>query len=956
MGESRDERFEAGSANDDQDIARVAFRKFFHISHSFKMALVQLWDLTIISSYLRNVTLGKGMSQREIHRTTGIDRKTIRRYAQSYSFMAFQEAEHSKSSTEQGVATGIGPPSAQSPPPRPPVQEHNLPKQVCSACEAHREWIEEQLRLGRNGMAIYQDLVELFAFTHRYNSVKRFVRKLKKKDPQQYDRLEFLMGEEAQVDYGQGAPTLHSNGKYLRPRLFIMTLKYSGRAFRKTVWKSSQETWCKLHEEAFRYFGGCPQYVTLDNLKEGVIKPDIYEPDLNPLYAAMLEHYSVVADPARVSDSDRKGTVENAVKHTQNTALKGRKFDSIEAQNEWLMHWESRWASQRIHGRAKRQVEVMFQEEKPYLMELPLMPFRYFQQETRTVYDDGTIQVGKSYYAASPARLGTEVTVRIFDEEIQILDPRRMEVVRRHPKSKRAGSLMMDPRDRIFNPSRETDRLLSQAEAIGPHTFGLCEKWFNEEGRSGQRRMYGLVNLVRHYPACYVEKAAELAKDNGLRSSKALRRMVESMAAEAQERKAEQSDDLTQDHPLIRSGEDYAAFWDQHAAHADSPVGPVHKKIISSRFAIVSREDLPQIWQKASWLKVIEVFGLIVDNKRRSRDDEIWLKSPFTLEVQASLHLSLSANIYKDFSSGKGGGIMQFCREMLRRQGLEMTMFEVARWMVAEGISTSSPQTLSVRDGQPQPRAVGGPAVLNHTNRAIEVDLRPYLRPDHPEWGRRGISAVTCRYLGCGFLPHRAKEKGASPLNSRMVFQVRGVLENGHDLQPVILSHSGRALSREQEDSDGKYWSYPFRKGLEIYNQDKLLLDEEARHQANTLGLVLVEGFFDVAKLVEAGCRNVGALMGSHISVEQIERLEWMRSRTGFPRIVLFLDRDLPGREGAMQAGERLRCHNFEVSVFDWDRSMSWNGQGPEPIPSFIQDPADMSVEQLQSLRKQGII
>ncbi len=96
-----------------------------------------------------------------------------------------------------------------------------------------------------------------------------------------------------------------------------MTLKYSGRAFRKVVWKSSQETWSRLHEEAFRYFGGCTQYVTLDNLKEGVIKPDIYDPELNSLYAAVLEHYNVVADPARVADPNRKGTVENAVKHTQ---------------------------------------------------------------------------------------------------------------------------------------------------------------------------------------------------------------------------------------------------------------------------------------------------------------------------------------------------------------------------------------------------------------------------------------------------------------------------------------------------------------------------------------------------------------------------------------------------------------------------------------------------------------
>jgi transposase/5S rRNA maturation endonuclease (ribonuclease M5) len=904
--------------------------------------------------------LDKGVSQREINRKTGIDRKTIRRYGRFYHLVPSTEDDHSKSPTGEGVATGSGVQFGQNPPPRPPAPVENLPKHARSACEPHREWIEEQLRLGRNAMAIYQDLVERFGFTHRYNSVKRFVRRLRGKDPQQYDRLEFLPGEEAQVDYGKGAATHHASGRYRRPRLFIMALKYSGRAFRKVVWKSSKETWSRLHEEAFRYFGGCPQYVTLDNLKEGVIKPDIYDPDLNPLYAAVLEHYGVTADPARVGDSDRKGTVENAVKHTQDTALKGHKFESIEAQNDWLRHWEERWAALRIHGRAKRQVEEMFQEEKPYLAALPLWPFRYFQEGKRTVYDDGTIQVGKSYYAASPAPLYSDVVVRIYDEEIEILDPRRMEVIRRHPKSNRPGSLMMAPGDRIFNPSRETDRLLSQAEIIGPHTFSLCEKWFNEEGRSGQRRMYGLINLVRHYPARHVEKAAELAKGNGLKSSKALRRMVESMAAEADERKAEQSG-LTQEHPLIRSGEDYGAFWDQHAAEGAPPAEPVPKNIISSGSEIITREQLPQIWQQASWLRVIEVFDLSVENKRRRRDDEIWLKSPFTQEEKASMHVSLSENIFKDFSSGRGGGIMQFCREMLRGQGREMTMFEVAQWMVAEGISTvnnpASP-TLSGQQNQRveqrQPKA--GPTFSKNTNSAIEIDLRRYLRPDHPELHRRGISASTCRYLGCGFLPQRARGKAASPLNSRLVFQIRGVKENGHNLQPVILSHTGRALSREQEDSDGKYWSYPFRKGWEIYNQDQLLLDEEAWRQANKFGLILVEGFFDVAKLVEADCRNVGALMGSAISAEQIERLAWIRTRVRFPHILLFLDRDQAGRDGVRQAQERLRHHNLAVTVFDWDQKVFCNGQVAELIPDSIQDPADMSVEQLHRLRRQGVI
>ena len=140
-------------------------------------------------------------------------------------------------------------------------------------------------------------------------------------------------------------------GKYKRPYLFVMTLKYSGKSFRKVVWKTSQEVWAGLHEEAFRALGGSTSYVVLDNLKEGVIRPDIYAPELNVVYAAMLSHYSAVADPCRVGDPDRKGAVEKAIQHTRSTALKGRRFDSIVAQNAWLAHWEERWAAPRFHGR-----------------------------------------------------------------------------------------------------------------------------------------------------------------------------------------------------------------------------------------------------------------------------------------------------------------------------------------------------------------------------------------------------------------------------------------------------------------------------------------------------------------------------------------------------------------------------------------------------------------------------
>jgi transposase len=122
------------------------------------------------------------------------------------------------------------------------------------------------------------------------------------REPERFDELESQPAEEYQVDFGMGALTLAANGKYRRPYLFVMSLKYSGKAFRKVVWKADQQSWARLHEEAFHALGGVCAYVVLDNLKQGVIRPDLYEPQLNPVYAAMLAHYGAVADVCRVGD------------------------------------------------------------------------------------------------------------------------------------------------------------------------------------------------------------------------------------------------------------------------------------------------------------------------------------------------------------------------------------------------------------------------------------------------------------------------------------------------------------------------------------------------------------------------------------------------------------------------------------------------------------------------------
>ncbi len=147
-----------------------------------------------------------GASQREIERVTGIDRKTIRAYQRK--FTAEADANSPRVAAD---------PTEQIPPARPPTAR----AATVSSCEPHRAFIESQLRLRRNATAIYQDLVDAHGFTGAYNAVKRFVARVRHREPEQFDRLSFSPGEEMQVDYGEGALTrVPGTERYRRPRLF----------------------------------------------------------------------------------------------------------------------------------------------------------------------------------------------------------------------------------------------------------------------------------------------------------------------------------------------------------------------------------------------------------------------------------------------------------------------------------------------------------------------------------------------------------------------------------------------------------------------------------------------------------------------------------------------------------------------------------------------------------------
>jgi transposase len=487
------------------------------------------------------LALGRlGWPLRRIEQATGVRRETASAYLKAAG-IAIRGPRRRRppnpaspvSTDPANPASGVStdpaalPPGLGDPSPWPPPASR---APTASACEPYRELIELALGRGRNAMAIWQDLVDDHGFSARYASVRRFVRKLQGQRPAEaHPVIVTAPGEEGQVDYGGDGPMVRHPGtrKYRRARLFVFTLGYSRKAVRLLTFTSSAQRWAELHEETFRRLGGAPATVVLDNLKEGVLTPDIYDPILNPLFRDVLTHYGTVALPCRVHHANRKGKVESAVGHAQATPLKGLRFESLEEAQAYLDRWETRWADTRIHGTTKRQVAAMFAEEQPHLRPLPLEPFRYYRYGTRTVHLDGCVEVAAAYYGAPPGWIGREVAVQWDEHHVRLLDPTTGALLREHRRQADRGRHAIHPEDRPKRTPPTTLTLLAQAARAGRQIGTLCEAIHRRDGEPGVRRILGVLSLVKKHGPAVVEAACAAALELGVADYRFVRRYLE---------------------------------------------------------------------------------------------------------------------------------------------------------------------------------------------------------------------------------------------------------------------------------------------------------------------------------------------------------------------------------------------------------------------------------------------
>lgn len=436
-----------------------------------------------------------------------------------------------------------------------------------SVCEPLREAILAKLTQGLSAVRIHQDLTREQGAAISYHSVRRFVRRLEHGRPLPFRRMECEPGEQAQADFGCGAPILvpaDPNDPDAQPRrrrrthVFRIVLSHSRKGYSEAVFRQTTDDVIACLENAFRYFGGVPRTLVIDNLKAAVTKADWFDPELNPKIEAFCRHYGTVMLPTRPRMPRHKGKIERGIDYVQENGLKGRgPFKSLEDQNRHLREWEQTVADTRIHGTTRQQIAAVFEQiEKPALLPLPIERFPCFQEAPRIVQRDGHVAVARAFYSAPPEYVGHQVWVRWDSHLVRLFNRQKVQIAvhaRREPGrfSTQNGHIVTE---KIAPVERGAAWLLERARTIGPQSGRWAEAMLAQRGVEGLRVLNGLIRLAQRHPATRIEDACRVAHSHAAYRLRDVRRLIDRREAAPQEQL-----EFLDRHPIIRDLSAYDA-------------------------------------------------------------------------------------------------------------------------------------------------------------------------------------------------------------------------------------------------------------------------------------------------------------------------------------------------------------------------------------------------------------
>lgn len=331
-------------------------------------------------------------------------------------------------------------------------------------------------------------------------------------------RPEVPAGEEAQVDYGfLGSWADPVSGAVRRVWAFVMVMACSRHMFVRPVLRMDQAGWVTAHLEAFAFFGGVARRLVSDNLKTGVIKPDLYDPKLNRAYAEMAEHYGVLIDPARALKPKDKPRVEREMPYVRDSMWRGRTWAGIGDMQTGAIRWCTQVAGVRSHRSLEgaSPISVFEAVEAPALGGLPAERFELASWSSPKVGPDCHVKVGRALYSVPWRHIGVRVDARETDRVVEVFVGTAL--VKTHPRIEKGRQTDWDdyPPEKVAFFMRTPVWCRHKATELGIHVGVVVADLLTDGALHHLRAAQGIIGLADKHGAGRLDLACARAIEVG---------------------------------------------------------------------------------------------------------------------------------------------------------------------------------------------------------------------------------------------------------------------------------------------------------------------------------------------------------------------------------------------------------------------------------------------------------
>ena len=349
-------------------------------------------------------------------------------------------------------------------------------------------------------------------------------------------RLSHKGGEKVFVDYaGQTVPIIDPHtGEIRRAQIFIGVLGASNYTYAEAHWSQDLPNWTAAHVRMFAFFGGVPEIVVPDNLKAGVKHPCRYEPDLNPTYQDLAQHYGTAVIPARVRKPKDKAKAEVGVQVVERwilARLRNHTFFSLADLNQAIRELLDELNSRLMKHLARSRRELFEMLDQPALKPLPELPYEFAVWKKARVNIDYHIEFQKHYYSVPHTLIREEVYVRATESTIEIFFKNRRVASHRRTNSLGRHTTVTEHMPPSHQKYQEwsPDRFIRWAQTIGPHAAQLVQALLasRKHPQQAYRSCMGILRLAKRYGEDRLEAACRRALPAGIHSYKGVKNILD---------------------------------------------------------------------------------------------------------------------------------------------------------------------------------------------------------------------------------------------------------------------------------------------------------------------------------------------------------------------------------------------------------------------------------------------